>query len=135
MKRASMQDELDVRRVMARYCHLCDDSDFDALVALFTADAALIYGGREACGSEEIRAFFDEFQGAPERRGKHLQMNIVVDVEGDRARSESDVLFVRYFDAALLPHVAARYRDELLRVNGDWRFTRREIRRLNPPGA
>ncbi len=135
MKRASVQDELEVRRAMATYCHLCDDSDFDAVVALFTADAALIYGEREAYGSEQIRAFFAEFQGDPERKGKHLQMNIVVDVEGDRARSQSDVLFVRYFGEALLPHVAARYRDELVRVNGHWRFARREIQRLNPPGA
>jgi ketosteroid isomerase-like protein len=135
MKQASVQDELDVRRLMATYCHLCDDAAFDAVVGLFTPDAALVYGEREAHGSEEIRAFFEEFQGELERRGKHLQMNVVVDVEGDRARSQSDVLFVRYFDGALLPHVAARYRDELARVDGQWRFTRREIERLNPPGA
>lgn len=135
MKQASLQDELNVRRMLATYCHLCDDAAFDAVAALFTPDAALIYGEREAYGSKQIRAFFDEFQGEPERRGKHLQMNIVVDVEGDRARSQSDVLFVRYFDGALLPHVAARYRDELVRVNGQWRFTKREIHRLNPPGA
>jgi hypothetical protein len=76
MTTASVQDDLDIRRMLALYCHRCDDGAFDAVVSLFTADGALIYGERKAHGPAEIRAFFDEFQGTPDKRGKHLTMNI-----------------------------------------------------------
>ncbi|MGE0387400.1 MAG: nuclear transport factor 2 family protein [Gammaproteobacteria bacterium] len=132
MRPASVQDDLDVRRLLATYCHLCDDGLFDAVVALFTPDGSLAYGAYLAEGAAAIRAFFQDFQGDPEKRGKHLTMNTVVEVEGERGRAQSDVLFVRFFGGVLAPYVAARYRDDLLRVDGQWRFARREIVRLHP---
>jgi ketosteroid isomerase-like protein len=135
MKKASLQDESDVRRLLAIYCHLCDDSDYDGVVSLFTPDAELIYGEFRARGSAALKDFFIQFQNLPHQKGKHLAMNTVVDVDGDRGVAVSDVLFVKFMDGALLPHVAARYRDEIQRVNGEWRFGRREILKLSPPGA
>ena len=135
MDEASLQDELGVRRTLAAYCHLCDDGAFDELVALFTSDAALIYGERRARGPEEIHAFFSERQAIPEERGKHLTMNTVVDVQGDRARALSDLLYLKFVDGVLTPWVTGRYRDELVRVDGQWRFARREILRLDAPGS
>jgi ketosteroid isomerase-like protein len=133
MKKASLQDESDVRRLLAIYCHLCDDSDYDGVVALFTPDAELVYGERVARGRAGIKDFFIEFQALPHQKGKHLAMNTVVDVDGDRGVAVSDVLFIKFMDGALLPHVAARYRDEIVRVSGEWRFRRREIQKLSPP--
>jgi hypothetical protein len=131
----SLRDELGIRRTLAAYCHLCDDGAVDELVALFTPDGAVIYGEQQSCGPEAIHAFFYKRQAMPEQRGKHLTMNTVVDIEGNRARALSDFLYLKFVDGVLTPHVTGRYRDELARVNGQWRFVRREILRLDARGS
>jgi SnoaL-like domain len=68
-------DEQQIRRVLAQYCHHCDDGDFDALLRLFAADAELVYGERFCRGRAEVRAFFEELQGTAVQRGKHITAN------------------------------------------------------------
>jgi hypothetical protein len=56
----------------------------------------------------------------PDRRGKHLTMNVIVDLEGDRAVAYSDYLFVRIVDGTPVPLFSGRYRDELVRAECGW---------------
>jgi hypothetical protein len=126
-------DELGIRRTLAEYCHHCDDGNFDELVALFAPHAVLAYGDSQALGQAELRAFFLERQGLADQRGKHLTLNSVVDIDGNRARVLSDFLYLRIVDGVLTPVYAGRYRDDLVGADGRWRFARREILRMEEP--
>ena len=128
-----MTDEQEIRRVLAQYCHRCDDGDFDALLELFAADAELVYGERVCRGRAQVLAFYEELQGNPGQRGKHLTSNAIVDVAGDAASVDSDFLFVRFVDGALAPVFTGRYRDRFARVGNRWCIALREIVSLIAP--
>jgi hypothetical protein len=129
------RDELAIIRTLAEYCMRCDDGDFASLVDLFTADGALGYSESEARGRAALLAFFESSQGLPEQRGKHITANFVIDLDGDGATARSDFVFYRFVDGVFTPAIGGRYHDELVRDDGQWRFARREIRRMIPPAS
>lgn len=133
MNLTGLIDDLAIRRTLAEYCHLCDAGEFEALLERFSPDGEIVYGARVARGRKELQAFFQEFQGQPERMGKHLTTNIVIDVADDRATAFSDFLFLRFQDGELAPAITGSYRDRLARVEDRWRIERREIIALAPP--
>ncbi len=118
-------DERDITRLLAQYCQFCDDGRFDELVDCFTPDAEFLYGSQAATGTAALRDFFVAAQ-PPERRGKHITTNVVVEVEGDSATASSDFVFFARAGNELVVRVVGRYRDELLRDAGTWRIQRRE---------
>ena len=69
------------------------------------------------------------FREAP--RGLHLTGVSRIDVRGDTATARSQVLFVRAGDLHLRP---ALYDDELVRVEGRWRFRQRRCRFVTSAG-
>ena len=128
----ALHDELAIRRTLALYCHRCDDGDFAELVDQFTTDGSFAYLGEVVTGREQLRAWFESKQ-PPDRRGKHLTMNTVVDIDGDRAHAVSDFVFLRLVDGSPSPAVAGRYRDELHCVTGRWLIDRREVHVMSVP--
>ena len=124
-ERHEQDDRRAIARLLAEYCHLCDDGDFDALVDRFTIDGSFVLFGQETTGREALRRWYEEMQ-RPERRGKHITGNMVVDVHGDRATAASDFVFVARVDGRLAPLMAGRYVDELHRHGGRWLIGRRE---------
>jgi SnoaL-like domain len=123
---AVLRDELAVKRTLAAYCHLCDDGDFARLVELFTLDGSVAFGEEVVTGRDALMIWFANRQ-RPERRGKHLTMNIIVDVDGNRAEAVSDYVFLRLVDGAVIPAIAGRYRDRLGRDGTRWMIERRDI--------
>jgi uncharacterized protein (TIGR02246 family) len=120
-----MADDVEaIRRTLARYCMLCDDGRFEEWAELFTPDTRFHVMGTTHEGRDAARAFIERGQ-PPERRGKHVAINPLVLVDGDRARSWCDYVFVSR-DGAVTN--TGRYHDELVRgADGRWRFSLREI--------
>jgi ketosteroid isomerase-like protein len=125
MDRSVMKDEVEIHRLLARYCHSCDDGDFDSLIDLFVDDASFVYAEWAPSGREAIRRWFESTQ-PPERRGKHLTTNIVVTLHGDNASAISDFVFLARSDGRFSPQLTGRYLDELRYHEDEWRFARRE---------
>ncbi|MGH9211482.1 MAG: nuclear transport factor 2 family protein [Acidimicrobiales bacterium] len=117
-----------IRRTMARYCHAVDDGRFDDLVELFTPEALyLAPGDRGLVGRADIRAFLEKAQ-PPERRGKHVGFNAVIEVDGDTATSTSDFVFLsRNGGRGWSVAVVGRYYDRFARQADDWLFSERSI--------
>jgi 3-phenylpropionate/cinnamic acid dioxygenase small subunit len=117
-----------VRRTLAEYCQLCDEGRFDEWAELFTADARFAVMGRVYVGREAIKAFIEAGQ-PPERRGKHLCANPVIDIDpgGTRARVVTDYVFVGRSGGAFAITSVGRYHDTMVEVGGRWRFETREI--------
>ena len=130
----AVADELAIRRTLAAYCQHLDDGDFGALAHQFTSDGSMTYGDSGgASGRPDIEAWFAEMN-PPERRGRHLTVNAIVDVEGDRATVSSDFAFLRFVDGELRPLFTGRYHDEFVRTEGRWLIRRRMVAPLAPPG-
>jgi uncharacterized protein (TIGR02246 family) len=126
-----MHDELAIHRVLARYCHTIDDGAFDAFADLWAVDAEFVLRGTVTRGRDAIRDVIEAMQ-PPERRGRHLTMNAVIDVDGDAARVVSDFLFFGRdpgapTDVPPALRYIGRYHDALVRSDGGWQFRRRAI--------
>jgi 3-phenylpropionate/cinnamic acid dioxygenase small subunit len=115
-----------IATLLAEYCHLCDDGELDALVDRFTEDGVFAFGDRSLTGREQMLRWFSKTQ-SPERRGKHLTTNSIIEVDGDRATAVSDFVFFEKVDGRPVPFMAGTYVDELVRDGDRWRFRRRTV--------
>lgn len=123
---AALEAIEEIRKLKARYAAACDDNyNADAIAALFVEDAVWDGGALgKAEGREAIRKFF---RGAPKffPFAMHNVMNPIIDVDGDRATAEWNLLqpatMAKGNQAVWL---AATYHDEYVRVGGEWKFKR-----------
>jgi hypothetical protein len=122
-----MTDEEAIRRLLARFIQLRDDKRFDAWSELFTDDATFTYGTVMLKGRAAIVDHVAMLLARDE--GKHLCLNSIIDVDGDRALVSSD--FVKLDPGAsgrgLVIGTAGRYVDELVRMDGSWFIARRDV--------
>ena len=133
MKEIEIADELGIRRTLAAYCQHLDDGDFGALAHQFTADGTIMFEDRNgATGRAEIEAWFAESY-TPDRRGRHLTVNTIIDLEGDRATVRSDFAFLGFQDGDLRPLFVGRYHDDFVRDEGRWLIRQRIAVFLPPP--
>ena len=85
----SMLEEKDsIREVLAEYCFCLDGGRFDEMAALFTADGTWHTDFGQGVGRAGIVEHARSLRSgsAPVRRGVHLTTNIVIRLEGERAR-------------------------------------------------
>src|SRR5262249_59811216 len=68
----SAGEELAIRRTLACYCHYIDDGRFADLADLFAPDGSFVLGTISATGRGELLRLFEERQGQPQQRGRHL---------------------------------------------------------------
>jgi hypothetical protein len=123
---STADDHSEIRDLLARYCLLLDLDDMDGWLQLFTDDGIYQVYGREAVGRDGIRALLT---GAP--GGLHLGGPPVVDLDGDRATTVRNLLFV---DRATGEQRQAVYDDELVRTADGWRIARCRCRFHTPDG-
>jgi uncharacterized protein (TIGR02246 family) len=124
-------DELAIHRVLARYCHTIDDGAFDEFAQLWADDAEFVLHGTVTRGRDAIRDTIAAMQPL-ERRGRHLTMNPVVDLDGNAAHVVSDFLFFGRDPGEPAEGTAhlrflGRYHDDFVRTGAGWQFGRREI--------
>ena len=141
-----LEDERGVLATLHRYGHALDYGAEAAWVDCFTADAR--YEVREPGhgttgsvraydGRDELAAFAARHTRAPEHFHKHVVVDPVIAVDGDRATAVSYFLRVDHVDGEPVVYAFGRYRDELVRgEDGRWRFAVRvaevESRRPRP---
>jgi uncharacterized protein (TIGR02246 family) len=122
-----MSDEEAIRRTLAEYCQFCDDGRFEDFAGLFATDATFHVLDKTHEGRNQIRAFMEKAQ-PPERRGRHVCSNTVIDVSGDTARVFTDYVFVSRTDGEGFAITSVgRYHDRLVKEHDRWRFAERRI--------
>lgn len=124
-----------IRRLLALYCQLCDDGRFEEWAELFTAEATFTVMGTTHTGRAGLQQFMAEAQPA-EARGKHVAVNPLIEVDGNRARAWTDYVFVgRVGEGDRLGVTSSgRYHDDLVRDDdGRWRIAARRIVFLGEP--
>lgn len=119
-------DHAAISELIAGYALALDAGDVDGCVQLFAPDAEFLVYGRSFAGHDSIG---EMFRDAP--RGLHLTGVSHIEVYDDAASARSQVLFVRAGSLQLRP---ALYDDELVRIDGHWRFQRRRCRFITSAG-
>lgn len=128
---ASILEEKDaIRDLMSAYCFHVDEGEFDQFAALFTTDGTFEPGPQgKYQGREAIRKFIAAVVPRPGEgpARKHCTMNHLISVNGTEARANSYIIVVRESEHGIIPSLAGRYEDLLVKQDGQWRFKLRKI--------
>jgi len=131
MAAASIADWFDINNVFIRYATSLDRGDVDAVVDCFSEDASLaspVLG--EFAGHAGIRDFAARTARLKSEEGvqfRHVLSNLVVDVDGDRARATCYLLDFRTRDGNTELLSPGEYECHLRKVGGRWLFERRVV--------
>lgn len=122
---ATLEARSEIAELRARYVHLLDDRDWDALAGLFTADG-VFHGLAHVEGRENIRAFFHDTVSRIAERFWHFCTNPTLTLDGDRAHGRISMQYLSVRDG-MSYHSAGHYDDEMVKEDGLWKFRRRRI--------
>jgi hypothetical protein len=133
------EDRALIEDLQARYLFALDFGDVDTYLSTFTEDGILDIVGMKWQGHEEIRGIIESMsQNAPEGQGqqglypatgRHNITNIVLKIDGDKAVGRA-YWFHYENDNPERNSVLdsyGHYEDEMVKVNGQWLFTKRVI--------
>lgn len=124
-------DKNEITELLTRYLRSIDRGDIATLRACYLPGATEEHGG---IYSGTAQGYIDTIEDAlrhPRAVGTHALTNVLVDVDGDRARSEHYVLALTRLKADGVVSdslVATRIVDDLARRDGRWGIARRRLR-------
>jgi ketosteroid isomerase-like protein len=130
-----------VEDLQARYLFALDFRDAEAYARTFTEDGVLDYGAGEIKGRQAIRELIqgmrqreaqarsEDTSGLRPSAGRHNITNIVLEVNGNRARARAYWFHHDNDNPERSSSVTSygHYEDELERVDDQWLFSRRKI--------
>jgi hypothetical protein len=129
-----------IEDLQARYLFAFDFGDAEGYAATFTKDGILDYGGGVLTGRKAIAEFIaagrkrtEETRAkTPEGQrpsvGRHIINNMVVKIDGDKARGVSYWTHMTSgADGRGTVDFFGHYEDEMVKVDGEWLFSRRRI--------
>ena len=125
-----MTDEEAIRQVISRYAHTADAGKIEALADLFAPDGAIQHYGVKIQPRDKIIAFTRlRSRGidpeAMKGRAKHLCLGSIIEVEGDTATAESDVVALALLPTGWQVIAAGLYNDIFVKLDGRWYFKER----------
>ncbi|MBV8084296.1 MAG: nuclear transport factor 2 family protein [Chloroflexi bacterium] len=122
-------DERQIRTLISRYCWAVDMADGDAYAATFAPDGIFERSsGRVVQGREQLRDIPGTLSGEPGAR-QHWVTNLVLEGDGERAAGKAYVMVFRLENGQLVHTLSGSYDDELVKLDGQWLFSRRRSRR------
>jgi ketosteroid isomerase-like protein len=126
---APISDHEQVRQFLARFTTMRDDHRFEEWSQLWTEDGTFDYPGAVVTGRAAIRDNVAAMMR--DDRGKHIQVNIIIELDGDTADVTSDVMKLRPNDpgtgSGFQVQTAGRYLDKLVRQDGTWFIASRRV--------
>jgi SnoaL-like domain len=129
---ATIADERAILRVLYAYCHAIDYGEESKWVGLFTSDGVFhveLPRGLppiHCAGQKELAAFISAHPRAPAALHKHLLLNPLIDLQGDKARAASYFQLLLDIDGTPETYCFGRYLDSFVRSEGGlWQFRER----------
>jgi hypothetical protein len=135
------EDRAKIEDLQARYLFALDFRDPEAYAATFTEDGVLDYGAGKIKGRKAIaemvagmranaqRQQAEDKSGLRPAAGRHNITNIVVDIDGDRAKGTAYWFHMGNANPERRAQLNSfgHYEDELVKVDGEWLFSLRKI--------
>jgi uncharacterized protein (TIGR02246 family) len=127
----SLEDRVAIGDLYSRFAFAIDSSDADAWLSSFTEDATFI--GRDTWVGHDgikqmIAATIATVETRPMQRAQHHFYNLVVDGDGTTAKASCYLTWTGDNSGTISSPMLAVYVDELAKVDGAWKFARKEIR-------
>jgi hypothetical protein len=138
---AVLEDERAILRTLHAYGHAIDYGLADAWADCFAEngvfDVTYASGGerRTYTGRAELWNFAERHTNAPDVWHRHVVVDPLITLDGDRAEVASYFVFVLHSEGRPIIRSFGRYLDDMARQpDGAWRFTRRraEVGSLRP---
>ena len=126
---ARLEARAEIQELLVRYALLIDDHDFDALGALFTADARFGSPGGAHVGRADIVANY-RARGAQYPISLHVARGVVLEFDDDEHAHGQVQGFSEQAGGEQTVITAFRYDDAYRREDGHWRFASRDVRTL-----
>ena len=119
--------ERSIYRNMVAFARAMDERDWDAFAEITSDDVTANLGQGELAGRDTIVAFIRSFLDhcGPTQ---HLLGNVIIDVDGDTAKSSAYVRDMHIGSGAqsdLRFYTLGRYYDDWQKIDNDWRMVRR----------
>jgi uncharacterized protein (TIGR02246 family) len=122
------EDRDEIRDLYGRYCFHVDTGTPEQWADLFTTDGEFTGPVAPVTGTEALTEFATEVLAGGGGM-HHMVSNVALDVNGDDAVGTASVAI---FIAGALG-IVGRYQDELRKVDGRWKFSRRNFLPDAPP--
>ncbi|MDH4560775.1 nuclear transport factor 2 family protein [Pseudomonas taiwanensis] len=121
-------DKQAIYEVLIRYCRGADRCDEELIRSVYHDDAYDDHGYWRGTGSDFAR-FLPARLTSANVATTHSITNVLIEVDGDTARSESQVMatLVRIGSPRMADVMGARYLDRLSRRNGEWKIDERTV--------
>lgn len=131
----ALADKEAIRELLATYCFHLDDDAFDQMAALFTEDGVWETAFGTGTGRAGVAAQARSIAGGgPRPRRAHLTTNIVIVLDGDAARVQSNWTVVQNISAGPGISSGGAYFDNVVRQGDRWLFKHRRIDRYIAEG-
>lgn len=127
---AGIEDRFQIQELIARYNQSLDSGDYPTWVDCWTDDAVLDGIGKLLHGKAAIKAFADRYDENTRSKLnglKHYTVNVLSTIDRDSAKSSSYLQLLKTTEKGVVIIFTGRYEDELRRVNGVWKFSRRKL--------
>jgi len=124
----SVEDQLAIQQLYARYNHAIDSGNGAAWADCFTPGGTFSSGSGNFAGTEQLAAFATGF--ASRVKGRHWINNLVVDADDDGAKGSCYLVLWKLNDPGTPPNVltTAIYHDTLAKAGGQWKFSSRTVK-------
>jgi ketosteroid isomerase-like protein len=134
-----LEDRAAIMELISAYALGVSHRDREAVLRCFAPDGVFDVGPVRVSGRDEIRKFLQDLRpdtphlaGFDQATGSTpTNSNILIECDGDRARSTSTAVVVHAGSRGGEPIVMVRgteYQDDLARIDGEWLFTSRRHR-------
>ena len=121
------EDRLAILDLAARYNFAIDRGDAEAWASTFTPEGVFDSGRGPVTGRADLEGFAREFSQGRMRGTEHWNANHVIDGDGDgdHATHRCYLNLIRGESGESVAR--AKYRDDLTKVDGAWKFARRVV--------
>ena len=123
-----MNDHDAIRRLLADYCFATDAGDTERWLGTMTDD--IVWDGGDLGGFEGKEAGRAGHSSAGDGSAayQHINTNHLINVDGDTATVQSYVQVINLKDLTAGIIFAGYYSDKLVKRDGQWLISRRELR-------
>lgn len=131
----SFEDKFAIQELISRYNHAIDFGNYDAWVHCFTPEGVFEGSAGRFVGEAELKQFTEQFKTmrATLPNVRHCVLNTVTEVEGDSAVASSYLQLLTTGQEGVKVMFTGRYDDQLVKVEGTWRFREWKVTRDTPP--
>jgi 3-phenylpropionate/cinnamic acid dioxygenase small subunit len=124
----TVDDQLAIQQLYARYNHAIDSGDGAAWAACFTTNGTFSSATGNFAGHEQLESFGNAF--ATRMKARHWTNNLLLEGDGSAATGSCYLMLLRLTPGEQPPAtilVTAIYRDQLARTADGWKFASRTV--------